>query len=64
MSTPNSGGLYLKVEEVTEEVARIEKAGGLAWSQAEYGPDMGQENVYWGHRVYFFTPEQVKAASK
>jgi hypothetical protein len=38
----------------------INEAGGFAWVEAEYGSDMGHDNVFWGYRVMFISPERVE----
>lgn len=41
-------------------VAEINAEGGFAWASAEYGNDMGVENVYWGHRVHYLTLDDMR----
>lgn len=49
-----------KGETGPEAIAQIEEQGGIAWVRPEYGSDMGHENVYWGERLFFFTPEAIQ----
>jgi hypothetical protein len=51
---PTHGFLGPK-DEAQVKADAIEETGGIAWITAEYGPDMGRDNVYWGHRVKFFS---------
>lgn len=52
--TPPQNGIIGSKEEATAKAEAIVAAGGLAWVEAEYGNDMGRENVFWGYRVKFF----------
>jgi len=57
------GGLDPKVEAETF-ATDIRFKGGLAIVEAEYGSDMGQDNVFWGWAVKYFSPEQVAEAAR
>lgn len=46
-------------EAAEKRALEINEAGGFAWTEAEYGNDMGHENVFWGYRVMFFSPGRV-----
>lgn len=51
-------------EQAKAEAAKLIEQGCLAWVVPEYGNDMGHENVYWGHRVYFFEAEERGAPNQ
>lgn len=58
--TPPSNGYLGDKDQAKVYAEEIIKAGGLAWIEPEYGGDMGRDNVYWGHRVKFFSKTMIE----